>query len=159
VIKQESAVESNKKYFLKIFNDKCVDYKENLISLISSFHSQYSPYDVYMKILYSYFEDKLTEPPTDEMPSPIVLADFQKDGYLSSLQALEKYGGVILADSVGLGKTYLALRLLDDFAYRLRQKALIICPAQIKETIWEPKLRELGIRADVLTQEKVSRDF
>jgi len=159
VIKQESAVESNKKYFLKIFNDKCVDYKENLISLISSFHSRYSPYDVYMKILYSYFEDKLTEPPTDKMHSPIVLADFQKDGYLSSLQALEKYGGVILADSVGLGKTYLALRLLDDFAYRLRQKALIICPAQIKETIWEPKLRELGIRADVLTQEKVSRDF
>ncbi len=72
---------------------------------------------------------------------------------------LEKYSGVILADSVGLGKTYLALRLLDEFAYRLRQKALIICPAQIRDTLWEPKLREFGIRADVLSQEQVSREF
>jgi superfamily II DNA or RNA helicase len=159
VLKQDSAVSSHKKIFFEYFNQRCDDYKENLISFISNFHSQYSPYDVYMKILYSYFEDKLSESPSDEMPSPIILADFQKDGYLSALQALEKYGGVILADSVGLGKTYLALRLLDDFAYRLRQKALIICPAQIRDTLWEPKLREFSIRADVISQESVSRDF
>jgi superfamily II DNA or RNA helicase len=159
VLKQDSAVNSHKKIFFEYFNQRCDNYKENLINFISNFHSQYSPYDVYMKILYSYFEDKLSESPSDEMPSPIILADFQKDGYLSALQALEKYGGVILADSVGLGKTYLALRLLDDFAYKLRQKALIICPAQIRDTLWEPKLREFGIRADVISQESVSRDF
>ncbi len=159
VLKQDSAVDNHKKRFFEYFNQKCDDYKENLISFISNFRSQYPPYDVYMKILYSYFEDKLSESPSDEMPSPIILADFQKDGYLSALQALEKYGGVILADSVGLGKTYLVLRLLDDFAYKLRQKALIICPAQIKDTLWEPKLREFGIRADIITQETVSRNF
>ena len=159
VVKQQSAVNSHKAKFMEIFNDKADDYKPSLNALLSSFTSQYSPYDVYMKILYSYFEDKLVESPGEEMPSPIVLADFQKDGYMSALQALEKYGGVILADSVGLGKTYLALRLLDDFAYRLRQKAVIICPAQIKDTLWEPKLREFGIRADILTQEKASREL
>ena len=159
VQKQLSAVNTLKQKFLEIFNNNAVDYKSNLLQLISGFHSQYPPYEVYMKILYSYIEDKLSESPTGELPSPIVLADFQRDGYLSALQALEKYGGVILADSVGLGKTYLALRLLDDFAYKLRQKALIICPAQIKDTLWEPKLKEFGIRADILTQEKVSREF
>jgi len=159
VLKQDSAVNSHKKIFFEYFNQKCDDYKENLISFITNFHLQYSPYDVYMKILYSYFEDKLSESPSEEMPSPIVLADFQKDGYLSALQALEKYGGVILADSVGLGKTYLALRLLDDFAYRLRQKALIICPAQIRDTLWEAKIREYCISADIISQESVSRDF
>ncbi|MEN3039589.1 MAG: helicase-related protein, partial [Candidatus Kryptonium sp.] len=159
VIKQADSVESHKRKFLKMFNENADDYKPHLLSLLSGFTSQYKPYEIYIKILYSHFESKLSESPTEEMPSPIILADFQKDGYISALQSLEKYRGVILADSVGLGKTYLALRILDDFAYRLRQKALIICPAQIKEMIWEPKLKEFGIRADIVTQEKVSRDF
>lgn len=159
IIKQEEPIKVYKQKFLKMFNENADDYKPYLLSLLSGFTSQYKPYDIYIKILYSYFEGKLSESPTEEMPSPIILADFQKDGYLSALQSLEKYGGVILADSVGLGKTYLALRILDDFAYRLRQKALIICPAQIKNIIWEPKLREFRIKADIVTQERVSRDF
>jgi len=163
IFKQLSAVESLIEKFNNIFNADTEDYKSNLLSLISSFHSQYPPYEVYMKILYSYFEDKLSESPAEspaeDISSPIFLANFQRDGYLSALQALEKYGGVILADSVGLGKTYLALRLLDDFAYKLRQKALIICPAQIKDTLWYPKLREYNISAEIVTQEKVSREF
>lgn len=158
VVKQIDSVNSHKQKFLEIFNEKSEDYKPTLRSLLSRFLYQYSPYEIYMKILYSYFEDKLAESPGDDI-SPIILADFQRDGYISALQSLEKYGGVLLADSVGLGKTYLGLRILDDFAYRLRQKALVVCPAQIKDTIWEPKLREFGIRADVISQEKISRDF
>ena len=65
---------------------------------------------------------------------------------------------MILADSVGLGKTYLALKLLDDYAYKLRQKALLICPAQLKEVLWEPELRRASIRADIESTEFVSRD-
>ncbi|MEM4326043.1 MAG: helicase-related protein [Candidatus Pacearchaeota archaeon] len=158
VIKQSDSVNGHKKKFLEIFNKRTEDYKPYLLSLLSRFTDKYSPHDIYIKILYSYFEDKLLESPNDN-PSPIILADFQRDGYISALRSLEKYGGVILSDSVGLGKTYLGLRILDDFAYRLRQKALIICPAQIKDTIWEPKLKEFGIRADVISQEKISRDF
>ncbi|MCX7917952.1 MAG: helicase-related protein [bacterium] len=158
VIKQESAVKAHKDKFLEIFNSNTEDYKATLISLLSNYINQFSPYDVFIKILYSYFEDKLSEIPPNEIPSPIILADFQKDGYIPALRALEKYKGVILADSVGLGKTYLALRLLDDFAYRLRQKTVIICPAQIKDTIWEPKLKKFGIKADIITQEKISRE-
>ena len=161
VIKQDASVNEHKRKFFNYFNDeqKVEDFKSALIQLLEDFIKLYNPYEVYMKILYSYFEDKLSESPTEEVPSPIILADFQRDGYFSAIQALEKYGGVILADSVGLGKTYLALRLLDDFAYRLRQKALIICPAQIRDTLWEPKLREFRIRADIVSQEQVSRDF
>ena len=97
--------------------------------------------------------------PEDDIPSPIILSDFQRDGYLSAADILDRYGGVLLSDSVGLGKTYLALRILDDFAYRLRQKALIICPAQLKGLLWEPKLKDAAIRADIISRETVSRDF
>ncbi len=159
VQKQQVAVNEVKKKFEELWSES-EDYKEELKSLYSDFTTQYTPYEVYLKTLYTYFEDKFTEiSPTDEIPSPIILADFQRDGYLAALQAIDRYGGVILSDSVGLGKTYLALRILDDFAYRLRQKALIICPAQLKDILWEPKLRDAGIRADIVHREKVSRDF
>jgi len=159
VQKQQVAVKEVKDKFEELWSES-EDYKEELKSLYSDFTAHYTPYEVYLKTLYTYFEDKFAEvSPTDEIPSPIILADFQRDGYLAALQAVDRYGGVILSDSVGLGKTYLALRILDDFAYRLRQKALIICPAQLKDILWEPKLRDAGIRADIVHREKVSRDF
>jgi hypothetical protein len=159
VQKQESAVLALKKKFDELWAEG-EDYKEDLKTLYSDFTTLYTPYEIYLKTLYSYFEDKFLEvAPTEEVPSPIILADFQRDGYLAALQAIDNYGGVLLSDSVGLGKTYLALRILDDFAYRLRQKALVICPAQLKDILWEPKLRDAGIRADIINREKVSRDF
>jgi len=159
VQKQQVAVNEVKKKFEELWNES-EDYKEELKSLYSDFTAHYTPYEVYLKTLYTYFEDKFAEvSPSDEIPSPIILADFQRDGYLAALQAIDRYGGVLLSDSVGLGKTYLALRILDDFAYRLRQKALIICPAQLEDILWEPKLRDAGIRADIVHREKVSRDF
>ena len=160
---KKSSANAHKEKFLELFYKNAEDYKPELIELFSNFVRQYPPYEVYMKILYSYFskdlEDKISRQSEEDVSSSIILADFQREGYSASLRALEKYNGVILADSVGLGKTYLALKLLDDFAYKQRQKALIICPAQIKDTVWEPKLREYSIRADIETQEKVSRDF
>lgn len=159
VQKQASAVKEVKNKFLQLW-EECEDYKEELIKLYSGWFSPYTPFEIYIKTLYEYFKDKYQEvSPIDEFPSPIILADFQKDGYLVALEILEKYHGVLIADSVGLGKTYLALRILDDYAHRLRQKALIICPAQIKELLWEKKLKDFRISADVETQERVSRDF
>lgn len=157
--KQESAVSELKKVFERIWEEG-EDYKKELKDLYTRFTESYSPYEIYLKTLYSYFEDKFASvSPEDDIPSPIILSDFQRDGYLAAIDILERYGGVLISDSVGLGKTYLALRILDDFAYRLRQKALIICPAQLKGLLWEPKLRDAGIRADIVSKETVSRDF
>jgi hypothetical protein len=160
VLKQESAVKETKEVFERLWTES-EDYKEDLKCLYSDFTTAYTPYEIYIKVLYTYFKDKFASvSPTEGIPSPIILTDFQRDGYLAALDTLDRYGGVLLSDSVGLGKTYLALKLLDDFAYRLREKALIICPAQLRGILWEPKLREAGIRADVVHREKVSRkDF
>ena len=46
------------------------------------------------------------------------------------------YDGVMIADSVGLGKTWIGKKLLEDFAYHMRQKALVICPASLRP-MWE----------------------
>ena len=66
----------------------------------------------------------------------------------------------MIADSVGLGKTHLGLRFLDDYAYRERQKALVICPAQLRDTLWQPRLAKYRIYTEIRSQEEISQsDF
>lgn len=159
VLKQESAVKELRDWFETLWKES-EDYKHELLDMLSKFTQTYSPYEIYIKVLYEAFRDRWgTELAEDKgKPSPIALADFQHDGYLAAKDILENYGGVLIADSVGLGKTYLAMRLLDDYAYRERMPTLIICPAALRETLWEPLLRRYGIRADVISMEQFSRE-
>jgi hypothetical protein len=105
VLKQESAVRDLIEWFERFWNE-AEDYKAELLELLKPFTAQYLPYEIYMKILYEYFKDRLEVEvsPKDERPSPIVLADFQHDGYLIAKEIIETYGGVIIADSVGFGE-------------------------------------------------------
>ena len=50
----------------------------------------------------------------------------------------------MIADSVGLGKTWIGKKLLEDFAYHMRQKAVVVCPASLRE-MWEAELRDATI--------------
>jgi len=158
VLMQPSAVSELRNWFETLWNESD-DYKQEILEMLTRFARTYTPYEIYIKILYEYFKDRFRENlKEDGKPSPIVLADFQRDGYLAAKEILENYGGVLIADSVGLGKTYLAMRLLDDYAYRERLPTLIICPAALRDTLWEPLLRQYGIRADIESMERVSRE-
>ncbi len=161
VQKQEAVAKDFVGWFDRFWSE-AEDYKPALIELYKRATKLYSPYLIYIKSLYETFADRLGADlaPTEERPSPISLADFQHDGYLTAKDILETYGGVLVADPVGYGKTYLALRLLDDYAYQLRQKTLVICPAQLRDVWWRPKLDVYRIYAHVESQERVSQtDF
>jgi superfamily II DNA or RNA helicase len=136
------------------------DYKDQIIKLYENAANLQSPFLIYLKSLYETLKDQfgLDISPSEGRPSPIALTEFQRDGYFNAKQTLETYQGVLIADSVGFGKTYLALRLLDDYAYQMRQKALVVCPAQLRDLVWEPKLSDYSIKADVISQEKISQD-
>lgn len=140
---------------------RATDYKAELIELLenSKFGGrEYTPYEVYMKALYEYFKDDLdsdfTEPSTR---SAVDLAEFQEDAVRKARRILAQYDGVIVADSVGLGKTWIGKKLLEDYAYHMRQKALVICPASLKP-MWENELRSASIAAQVVTQERLAID-
>ncbi|RKY64459.1 MAG: hypothetical protein DRQ08_07635 [Candidatus Latescibacterota bacterium] len=161
VLKQASTVRQLKGWFESLWAE-AEDYKADLLELLERFTRTYTPYEVYIKVIYEALRDRLDQElgEKDEKPSPIALADFQHDGYLAAREVLENYGGVIIADSVGLGKTYLALRLLEDYAYRERQTALVVCPASIADTVWRPLLQRFAIPHEIISIEKVSRrDF
>jgi hypothetical protein len=142
---------------------RAIEYKEQLIALLenSKFGGrEYSPYEVYMKALYEYLKDDLdsdfAQPATR---SAVELAEFQEDAVRKARRILAQYDGVIVADSVGLGKTWIGKKLLEDYAYHLRQKALVFCPASLRP-LWENELRSAAISAYVITQERLgTEDF
>lgn len=140
-----------------------VDHKPHLIELLenSKFGGrEYTPYEIYLKALYEYFRDDLDTdfslPPTR---SAVELSEFQEDAVKKARRILARYDGVIVGDSVGLGKTWIGKKLLEDRAYHLRQKALIVCPAALK-SMWEAELQAATIAARIVTQERLGqKDF
>src|SRR2546421_1484320 len=138
------------------------DFKEDLIDLLdaSKFgRKAYSPYQVYMKVIFEYFRDDLdtAEDGAASTRSVVELSEFQEDAVKKARKILARYDGVMIADSVGLGKTWIGKKLLEDFAYHQRYKALVICPAALQK-MWRDELLGAGIATHIVTQESLGRD-
>ena len=139
---------------------EAVDFKEQLIELLdaSKFGSkEYTPYEVYIKALYEYFRDELGEDALELGRSAVDLAEFQEDAVKKARRILSRYDGVLIADSVGLGKTWIGKKLLEDFAYHRRQKAVVVCPASLRD-MWRRELASATIAAEVVGMEEMGRD-
>ena len=138
------------------------DFKDDLIALLDASKFglfEYSPYQIYMKALFEYFKDDLDSPAQGVGRSAVDLAEFQEDAVRKARKILARYDGVMVADSVGLGKTWIGKKLLEDFAYHLRQQALVVCPASLAG-MWETELGKATITARVISQERLGQgDF
>ena len=136
------------------------EFKQDLIDLLdaSKFgRKEYTPFEIYMKALYEYFKDELDDEAPRATRSAVELSEFQEDAVKKARKILARYDGVIIADSVGLGKTWIGKKLLEDFAYHMRQKAIVICPASLRE-IWQAELADATISASVISQEELGRE-
>ena len=138
------------------------NFKDEFIALLdaSKFGQfEYTPYQIYMKALFEYFKDDLDRPAEGVGRSAVDLAEFQEDAVRKARKILARYDGVMVADSVGLGKTWIGKKLLEDFAYHLRQQALVVCPASL-EDMWETELGKASISVRVISQERLGQaDF
>jgi hypothetical protein len=97
----------------------------------------------------------------EEETHPIGLAvtEFQRDGINRALRILDELDGVLVCDEVGLGKTYIAGEVIRLVSQRDRQKVLIVVPASLKTSTWEPFLRRtdlLSSRVAVVTYDEMS---
>lgn len=137
-------------------------FNEDLIELLdkSKFGStKYSPYQVFMKTLYEYQKDDLTQDLGGENreDSDIDLTEFQEDAVKRVFTRMEKYGGCMVADSVGLGKTYIAKRMIEEFGSMRKKNYLIVSPASL-EGMWTEEMKDINLSENILTQEAVARD-
>ena len=139
--------------------DESVDFKDELIELLdaSKFGTkEYTPYEVYTKALYEYFKEELGADSPELGRSAVELAEFQEDAARKARRILARYDGVLIADSVGLGKTWIGKKLLEDFAYHRRQKAVVICSASLRP-MWERELSSATIAAQIVGSEELGR--
>ncbi len=120
--------------------DKLQDVTEEVINNIETIYNENSPEFIYFFTLYNLFKDYIENLDEDTLPNEAVgfkkskiwnkLYDFQKTASLSIINKLEKYNACILADSVGLGKTFTALSVIKYYENR-NKDVLVLCPKKL----------------------------
>ena len=89
---------------------------EAILKVIEPHLSEYSPFTVYLKALYEYFagREKLQDEwESEESVIYRILSQYQKDGYHRALQIADSWGGALICDGVGIGKTFIGLMILE----------------------------------------------
>ena len=130
--------------FQTLWNDreKMQDVTEMIISNINTVYNENSPEFIYFMTLYNVFSEFLSDVSEDVLPNEAtgfkqskiwnMLYDFQRDAVLAIINKLEQYNGCILADSVGLGKTFTALAVIKYYENR-NKSVLVLCPKKLAE--------------------------
>ena len=130
--------------FDSLWNDreKMQDVTDTVIENIANAYNENSPEFIYFMILYHVFSEFLDDISEDVLPNEAtgfkqskiwsMLYDFQRDAVLAIINKLEQYNGCILADSVGLGKTFTALAVIKYYENR-NKSVLVLCPKKLAE--------------------------
>lgn len=161
--------------FNQLWNDKqrLCDVTDQVIKSITTAFQENSPEFLYFFALYNIFRDFLETVSEDDLPSEAngfknslvwnKLYTFQKDAVLSIISKLEQYNGCILADSVGLGKTFTALAVIKYYENR-NLRVLVLCPKKLSDNWQTYKANYINnpiagdrLRYDVLYHTDLSR--
>ncbi|MCH4007700.1 MAG: SNF2-related protein [Eubacterium sp.] len=130
--------------FETVWNDKekLTDVTNDVIDMISTVYQENPPELIYFMTLYNIFSEFLDDISEDVLPNEATgfknsviwnkLYNFQKDAALGIINKLEQYNGCILADSVGLGKTFTALAVIKYYEGR-NKNVLVLCPKKLSE--------------------------
>ena len=166
--------------YLKNFNDfwedkeNFTDVTEAIIENIENVYRENAPDFIYFVTLYNIFNEFLEDISEDVLPNEATgfkssqiwnkLYNFQKDAALAIINKLETYNGCILADSVGLGKTFTALSVIKYYENR-NKSVLVLCPKKLydnwntyKSNYKNNPLEKDRLRYDVLFHTDLSRE-
>lgn len=169
----------NSKCYIELFdslwNDKnrYQDVTEEVIENITTAYNENPPEFIYFVTLYNIFKEFLDDISEDVLPNEAtgfkdskiwtMLYNFQRDAALAIINKLEKYNGCILADSVGLGKTFTALSVIKYYENR-NKSTLVLCPKKLsnnwntyKDNYVNNPIAEDRLRYDVLYHTDLNR--
>lgn len=162
--------------FNTIWNDKkrLQEVTDEVIENITAAYNENAPEFIYIFTLYNIFNEFLEDITEDELPNEAtgfkdskiwnMLYNFQRDAVLAIISKLEKYNGCILADSVGLGKTFTALAVIKYYENR-NKSVLVLCPKKLtnnwntyKDNYINNPIATDRLRYDVLYHTDLNRD-
>jgi len=126
----------------------------DLAEIYDRLMEEFPPFFIYLRVLYELYGEQVEEQRREE---PIPLTEFQKHGVWRAMRIMERYGGALVADSVGLGKTYIAGEIARRFIER-KQRVLLICPAALRDSTWRDFLSEYQLFAEVVSFEQLGEE-
>lgn len=133
-----------KAWFDKLWNDESLveDVKDEVLQYLEQLYQNHAPQFIYYKTLFHIFEKFLANQDANGLlaeKSQVVdteiwkaLFEFQKDGVKGAINKIRTHNGCIIADSVGLGKTFEALAIIKYFEL-LNYRVLVLCPKKLRE--------------------------
>lgn len=165
-IKDENYTKALLMQFNMFWNNesKVKDVKKYLLESLEGVYKENSPEFIYYVTIYNIFKDYLEELSEEDIvktrtgiKDSVVwnkLYQFQKDGVLGAIDKLEKYNGCIIADSVGLGKTFEALAVIKYYELR-NDRVLVLCPKKLRENWIAYRSFEKG---NILVEDRLNYD-
>ncbi len=112
----------------------------DLAELYGRLWDPHSPWTIFLRMLWELYGEHLDSDEDPNVRTGLNLTRFQSDGVARMERLLDEHGGVLVADEVGLGKTFLAGEVIYRTANINRQRVLIVAPAALKTSMWEPFL-------------------
>lgn len=153
-------------FFNQNWNNEALmsDVKKDVLKQLELAYKDNTPSSVYYFTLYNIFKDYLVDLDEEKIiktktgfKDTLVwnkLYKFQKDGVLGTIDKVEKYGGCILADSVGLGKTFQALAVIKYYELR-NDRVLVLCPKKLRDN-WT--VYTLNDKRNILAEDRFNYD-
>ena len=131
-----------------------ISVKEYFIRMIDQYFRKYTPEEIYYKILFELFNSDMDldggiehQKDMSLLQTSVIwktLFNYQQKGVISLIKMLRKYNGAILADAVGLGKTFSALAVIKYFQTQ-GYLTVLLCPKKLEEN-WTQYLKRHGSR-------------
>jgi superfamily II DNA or RNA helicase len=150
---ERQTVQELAEWFQQQWNDESSrNYKEEFLKLLKTYVTSWSAYEVAAKALWETYKKDL------EARRPTILKNLyphQQLTFIDAINKLEKYGGVIIADSTGLGKTLTALALVHHYKGQ-GLRSLLIAPKSILDTTWKTEMEKTDINVNHINTELLS---
>ncbi len=144
--------EQGKEWFDDLWEDS-VPY--DLAAVFEDALARHKPWDIFIRVLWHLYGEEVEGDRSDDNNLP--LTSFQKHGVARARRLIREMGGVIVADEVGLGKTFIAGEILKIY-HECRQRALLICPASLRDTTWREFLNTYQLFGECLSFEQLAND-
>lgn len=158
-LKQELAIKNVQEWFDDIWGASD-DAKQDMICALerSKFGDPPAPFEVYVQMVFEKYKQRFMDSvrASEDVDAMYDLAPFQTEAVLNAVQIMNDWGGVLISDSVGLGKTHIGLEIIRRKIGE-RRRVLLVAPRQVLETVWKPKLKETQFNVQTVGMEEMGR--
>src|SRR5581483_9834920 len=128
----------------------------DLAALYEARFEPHTPYLIYLRMLWERYGDELALEAAASSSGVIHLTRFQEDGLWRAKRILAEHNGVLVADEVGLGKTFIAGELIREAIVERRQRVLLVAPATLRDGTWAAFKRRFQLGVETVSYDEMA---